>query len=109
MGISSFSNHSTEEVRSAGLSVGPINHAIQLYTMRDKDMQERIIRRAEAAGCKAILLTADSPVLGVRYNEHRNDFRTPAGLALPNLEKTSEQIRATTHDDGFMGFNSDAH
>ncbi|KAF7535628.1 hypothetical protein G7054_g5244 [Neopestalotiopsis clavispora] len=109
MGVSSFSNFSVEDVVAAGREVGPIAHAMQLYTMKDRALQERIIRRAEAAGCTAILLTADSPVLGVRYNEWRNDFRTPAGLAFPMLEKTTEMIQAQTHDDGFVTFNSDAH
>ncbi|KAK2606627.1 hypothetical protein N8I77_005362 [Diaporthe amygdali] len=109
MGVSTFSNHSVEQVRQAGLEVGPLAHIMQLYTMRNRDAQLRIIRRAEAAGCVALFLTADSPVLGVRYNEVRSDFRTPEGLSLPMLERTSEDIRAQTHDDGFTSFNSDAH
>jgi (S)-2-hydroxy-acid oxidase len=109
MGVSSFSNYSVEEVTAAGREIGPIKHGIQLYTMKDRDMQLRIIQRAEKAGCKAILLTADSPVMGVRYNEWKNDFRTPEGLALPMLERTSQQVRASTHDDGFTSFNSDSH
>jgi (S)-2-hydroxy-acid oxidase len=109
MAISSFANYSVEEVREAGLEVGPIKHAMQLYTMKDRGLQERIIKRAEAAGCVAIFLTADSPVLGVRYNEWRNDFRTPAGLGYPMLERSSEQILTQTHDDGFLAMNSDSH
>ncbi|KAH7000481.1 (S)-2-hydroxy-acid oxidase [Ilyonectria destructans] len=109
MGVSSFSNHSVEDIRAVGLEAGPIQHAMQLYTMQDREAQLRIIRRAEKVGCTAILLTGDSPVLGVRYNEYRNDFRTPEGLGLPNLERTSESIRAQTHDDGFNAFNSDSH
>jgi (S)-2-hydroxy-acid oxidase len=109
MAISSFSNYPIAEVRAAGLSVGPITHAMQLYSMRDRALQERIVRSAEAEGCKAIFLTADSPVLGVRYNEWRNDFRTPEGLGFPVLELTSEIIRTRTHDSGFMAFNSDSH
>lgn len=109
MGVSSFANHSVEEITQAGNEVGPITHAMQLYTMKDRALQERIIKRAEAAGCVAILLTADSPVLGVRYNEWRDDFRTPTGLGFPMQEKTSEMIQAQTHDDGFVAFNSSAH
>jgi (S)-2-hydroxy-acid oxidase len=107
MAISSFSNYPIDQVSSA--SAGKITHALQLYTMKDKALQERIIRRAEAAGCQAIFLTADSPVLGVRYNEWRHDFRTPEGLGFPALEWTSEIIRQRTHDSGFMTFNDDAH
>ena len=109
MAVSSFANYSIEEVTQAGLGVGLIKHAMQLYTMKNRALQERIIKRAEAAGCVAIFLTADSPVLGVRYNEWKNDFRTPAGLGYPMLEKSSEQILAQTHDDGFLAMNSDSH
>jgi (S)-2-hydroxy-acid oxidase len=109
MGISSYSNHSIDQVREAGLSTGPIEHAIQLYTMLDRELELRIIREAEKQGCKAIFLTADSPVLGVRFNEWRNDFRTPEGLGFPILELTTETIRAISHDNTFKAFNDDGH
>lgn len=109
MAISSFANYPIAEVRKAGQAVGPITHAIQLYSLKDRALQERIVRSAEAEGCKAIFLTADSPVLGVRYNEWRNDFRTPEGLGFPIVELTSETIRTRTHDSGFMALNSDSH
>ncbi|KAL2676585.1 hypothetical protein Neosp_010349 [[Neocosmospora] mangrovei] len=109
MGVSSFSNYSVEDVRAAGLKVGHLQHAMQLYTMRDRQTQLRIIKRAEEAGCAAIFLTADSPVLGIRYNEVRNDFRVPQGMELPMLERKSDMIQAQTHDDGFTSFNSDSH
>lgn len=109
MAISSFANYPIKDIRSEGLSVGPIDHAIQLYTMKDRELELRIIREAEKQGCKAIFLTADSPVLGVRYNEWRNDFRTPEGLGFPLLERTTEQVRATTHDTCFTSFNDDSH
>ena len=109
MAISSFANYSIEEVRAAGTGVGPINHAIQLYTMKDRALQEGIIKKAEASGCSAIFLTADSPVLGVRYNEQRNDFRLPEGLECPILGWTTESIRSRTHDSGFVQLNDDGH
>lgn len=109
MGVSSFSNYAVEDICAASRAIAPIGHVIQVYSMRNRDLQERILRRAEAAGCVAVFLTADSPVLGVRYNEHRNDFRTPEGLGFPMLEKSSEMIRKDTHDEGFAGFNSDYH
>lgn len=109
MGISSYSNHSIQQVREAGLSVGPINHAMQLYTMRDRDLELRIVQEAERRGCKAIFLTADSPVLGVRFNEWRNDFRTPEGFEFPVIELTNEKVRSTSHDNTFLAFNDDSH
>lgn len=109
MAISSFANFPIKDVRNAGLGVGPIAHAMQLYTMKDRDLELKIIREAEAQGCTAIFLTADSPVLGVRYNEWRHDFRTPKGLEFPNIGLKTEKIQNQTHDDGFMAFNDDAH
>ncbi|KAK5704672.1 hypothetical protein LTR17_021674 [Elasticomyces elasticus] len=109
MAISSFANYSVKEIRDAGLSIGPINHAMQLYTMKDRDLELKIIRKAEAEGCIAIFLTADSPVLGVRYNEWRNDFRTPKGLNFPIIEWDTDDIQNRTHDDGFQAFNDDGH
>ncbi|KAM0694409.1 hypothetical protein Q7P36_004764 [Cladosporium allicinum] len=109
MGISSYANYNIERIRDAGLSVGKINHAMQLYTMRDRELELRIIREAESQGCKAIFLTADSPVLGVRFNEWRNDFRTPEGFDFPIIDLTNEKIRTTTHDSTFLAFNDDSH
>lgn len=109
MGVSSFANYSVEDIVAAAKPKASIAHVMQLYSMKDKKKQKRIIKRAEKAGCTAIFLTADSPVLGVRYNEHRNDFRTPAGLEFPMLERKTETIRSETHNDGFMNFNADNH
>jgi (S)-2-hydroxy-acid oxidase len=110
MAISSLWNYPVAGVRKAGTSIDPgMRHAIQLYSMKDRALQERIVQSAEAAGCMAIFLTAGSPVLGVRYNEWRNNFQTPEGLELPILELTTAKIRALTHDSGFMAFNEDAH
>jgi (S)-2-hydroxy-acid oxidase len=89
--ISSFANFPIKDIRNAGLSVGPIKHAMQMYTLKDRELQLGIIREAEKQGCSAIFLTADSPVLGVRYNEWRNDFRTPEGLGYGDLLKSHSQ------------------
>jgi len=64
MAISSFANYSIKDIRSAGLGVGPIKHAMQMYTLKNRELEEGIIREAERQGCTAIFLTADSPVLG---------------------------------------------
>ncbi|KAL5339549.1 FMN-dependent dehydrogenase [Aspergillus crustosus] len=112
MGVSSFANYTVEQITDAAKKIegGPgIEHVMQLYIMNDKAKQERIVRRAEAAGCKAIFLTADSPVLGVRYNEWRSGFRPTAGLGYPMYERTSEDILQASHDDNFSLSNSDSH
>ena len=49
----------------------------QLYVMRDKDFAERIIDRAKAAGCSALVLTMDLQILGQRHNDIRNGLSSP--------------------------------
>jgi len=49
----------------------------QLYVMRDKDFAERIIDRAKAAGCSALVLTLDLQILGQRHNDIRNGLSSP--------------------------------
>lgn len=107
MGISCYSNFAIEDVIPQ--ADGKIAHAIQLYIFKDRAMQESIVRRAEKNGCKAILLTADSPVLGVRFSEKRNDFRTPDGMEFPILQKATNEIRSMGHEDTFKSFTDEGH
>jgi len=70
---SSFSTVSIEKI-AAGTS-----HAIwfQLYTPPDRAISGDLIQRAEKAGCKAIVLTVDTPVLGTRNREMRSSSIYP--------------------------------
>lgn len=111
MGISSFANYDFDEIISKGEQSPGLTpcYALQMYTMRDKALQEKIIRRAEKRGIKAILLTADSPVLGVRWNEHRSDFRNVTGLSFPIIEISESMWRSASHEGVFSKFNDDTH
>ncbi|KAJ3573422.1 hypothetical protein NPX13_g4708 [Xylaria arbuscula] len=73
MGVSSFANYSVEEITSAGLAVGPIGHVMQLYTMKDRALQERIIKRAEAAGAA----THDDSFVAFNSNAHSWAYDIP--------------------------------
>lgn len=57
----------------------------QLYTQKDRGVTQEIVKRAEAAGCKALAVTVDTPVLGVRNREARSDFGLSADITLPNI------------------------
>ncbi|TMR93450.1 alpha-hydroxy acid oxidase [Nonomuraea basaltis] len=58
----------------------------QLYVQPDQAFTEKIVRRAEAAGCKALVVTVDSPVLGRRERDLRNGFHDlPPYLCCENL------------------------
>ncbi|MCA8911997.1 MAG: alpha-hydroxy-acid oxidizing protein [Planctomycetes bacterium] len=57
----------------------------QLYCHRDRGITEDLIRRAEAAGYLALVVTVDAPVLGRRLADERNNFDLPEGMTRANL------------------------
>ncbi len=57
----------------------------QLYVMRDRDFIERLIDRAKAAKCGALVLTLDLQILGQRHKDLKNGLSAPPRLTLPNL------------------------
>jgi L-lactate dehydrogenase (cytochrome) len=57
----------------------------QLYVMRDRGFVAALIDRAKAAGCSALMLTADLQVLGQRHKDVRNGLSAPPRLTLANL------------------------
>jgi 4-hydroxymandelate oxidase len=75
----------------ATTSIEDIAHAaksplwFQLYYQPDRGFTRDLVQRAEAAGCRAICLTVDTPVVGARNREARAGFKLPDNLSLPNL------------------------
>jgi L-lactate dehydrogenase (cytochrome) len=57
----------------------------QLYLMRDRDFSGRLIDRAKAAGCSALVLTLDLQILGQRHKDLRNGLSTPPKPTLANI------------------------
>lgn len=81
--VSSFATVKFEDVaRAAGGS--PV--WFQLYVQPDRGFTRALVQRAEAAGCQALCLTVDTPVLGARNRETRIAFSLPAGMTRANLE-----------------------
>ena len=81
MTLSTLSTFSIEEVMSA--ATGPV--WFQLYMFRDRAISASFVKRAELAGCKAIVFTVDAPLLGRRERDVRNQFKMPDALAVKNL------------------------
>jgi 4-hydroxymandelate oxidase len=79
--LSTLSTTSIEDVRAA--CTGPL--WFQLYIYRDREASRALVERAQAAGCDALVLTVDSPMLGRRERDIRNGFHVPAGTPVPNL------------------------
>jgi L-lactate dehydrogenase (cytochrome) len=57
----------------------------QLYVMRDREFIERLIDRAKAAKCGALVLTLDLQILGQRHKDLKNGLSAPPKLTLANI------------------------
>ena len=57
----------------------------QLYVMKDRGFVERLIERARAAKCSALMLTLDLQVLGQRHKDIRNGLSAPPKPTIANL------------------------
>src|SRR5476649_935872 len=57
----------------------------QLYVMKDREFINRLIDRAKAANCSALVLTLDLQVLGQRHKDLRNGLSAPPKLTIPNI------------------------
>jgi len=57
----------------------------QLYVMRDRDFIARLIERAQAAGCSALVLTLDLQILGQRHKDLKNGLSAPPKPTLASV------------------------
>ena len=65
----------------------------QLYVMRDRDFSERLIDRAKAANCGALVLTLDLQVLGQRNKDLKNGLSAPPKPTLANMMNLATKPR----------------
>lgn len=86
---SSFSTFTIEDIAAAS----PANLWFQLYVVEDRDFTRALVGRAEAAGCKALVVTGDQPARGYRDRDIRNAFALPKGVERANLRGLDEATR----------------
>lgn len=96
MGLSSFSTSSLEEVSEAS---GENANVLQLYLFEVKDESVRLIERAKKAGYKAVLLTVDTPYLGRRNLEIRNQFKLPVHFKIANFVANSDDYEEVEKEE----------
>ncbi|MDI1341424.1 alpha-hydroxy acid oxidase [Polaromonas sp.] len=80
--LSTMSICSIEDV-SAGTGGHPF--WFQLYVMKDRDFIERLIDRAKAANCSALVLTLDLQILGQRHKDLKNGLSAPPKPTLATI------------------------
>ena len=79
--LSTMSISSIEDV--AANSTAPF--WFQLYVMRDHDFAKRLVERAKAAECSALVLTLDLQILGQRHADIRNGLSVPIKIKMSNV------------------------
>src|ERR1700691_681499 len=57
----------------------------QLYVIKDRGFIERLIERAKAAKCSALMLTLDLQILGQRHKDIKNGLSAPPKPTLANV------------------------
>ncbi|XP_065907354.1 2-Hydroxyacid oxidase 1-like [Dysidea avara] len=100
MTLSSWATSCIEEVAQAS---GSGLRWFQLYIYRDKAVTMDLIRRAEHAGYKALMVTVDTPILGRRLADSRNKFNLPGHLKLANFSTQSVQSSVDTQQQSESG------
>jgi 4-hydroxymandelate oxidase len=89
--ISTFTTTSIDEI--ARNTQRPI--WFQLYVQRDREFTKDMVQRAVAAGCKAVCVTVDTPVLGNRYGQL--SFGLPKGMECVHLRGLELKSPVTGH------------
>jgi L-lactate dehydrogenase (cytochrome) len=69
--------------RGRGRGTGRHPFWFQLYVMRDRGFIERLIDRAKAANCSALVLTLDLQIIGQRHKDLKNGLSAPPKLTVP--------------------------
>lgn len=95
-----LSSQPLEQIAAAGAETW-----FQLYWLRDGARSLELVRRAEDAGCTAIVLTVDVPWMGRRQRDVRNQFALPADVTAANFSEAA----GTAHRVGSGGSALAAH
>ena len=89
--VSVFASRTLEEIAAA--ASGPL--WLQLYWFRRREVVTGLVRRAEAAGYRALVLTVDTPRVGRRLRDVRRGFAVPAGIVAANVDAA---VMARSHE-----------
>jgi len=101
MTLSTMSSNTLEDV--ADVATTPL--WFQLYVYKNRDVTRRLVERAEAAGYTALVLTVDTPILGRREADIRNQWHLPPEVQVKNLMGSGmEGIGMDSQDSGLSTY-----
>jgi L-lactate dehydrogenase (cytochrome) len=89
-GLSTMGTTSLEDLAAAAPDV---RRWFQLYLWRDRQASKDLVRRAQAAGYEALVLTVDTPVAGPRLRDVHNGFTIPPALSLRTMANAAVHPR----------------
>ncbi len=102
--LSTLSNTRVEDVVAA--ASGPV--WFQLYVYKNRKATEALVQRVEAAGCRALVLTVDAPLLGRRERDVKNRFGLPPELGVENLHAAGySPVPSTGQESGLAAYFAD--
>lgn len=81
MTLSTMSSYSIEEVAASS----SFAKWFQLYVFKDKLITGKLIKRAEKAGFKALVVTVDVPAMGLRLRDINNEFSLSSSIVAANF------------------------
>jgi 4-hydroxymandelate oxidase len=100
MVLSTLSNTAVEDVVAATRA----EIWFQLYVYKDRGATRALCERVLAAGCKALVLTVDAPLLGQREADLRNRFALPEGFAIANVQAEAQRVSAPPAGSGLASY-----
>lgn len=87
MVVSTLSSKTLEEISQQTTA----NLWFQLYIQPNELATQDLIKRAEAAGYQALVITVDAPLSGLRYKTQRSGFKWPESVQSANLQAYAAQ------------------
>ncbi|MFI5765625.1 alpha-hydroxy acid oxidase [Streptomyces sp. NPDC051563] len=89
--VGTLSSYTVEEIAAVGATTW-----FQLYWLRDREQSFDLVRRAEDAGCSAVMLTVDVPWMGRRRRDLRNGFALPDDIVAAHFPVGAESVAHRT-------------
>jgi len=65
----------------------------QVYTLKDDDFMRRLMERAKAANCSALVITVDLQMLGQRHKDIKNGLSAPPKLTVKSVADMVTKVR----------------
>ena len=64
----------------------------QVYTLKDDDFMRRLVDRAKAAKCHALVITVDLQIMGQRHKDLKNGLSAPPKLTLKSVANLATKV-----------------